>query len=65
MIKVRFIHDGRHKGWRYKEGDEVLLPDGLGNLAISEGVAVKVVQRENAVNRNAYHSLEQARRSLK
>jgi protein-disulfide isomerase-like protein with CxxC motif len=65
VIKVRFIHDGRHKGWRYREGEEVLLTDSMAKLAIDEGVAVQVVQRQNAVNRNAYQALEQAKRSLK
>lgn len=65
MIKVKFIHDGRHKGWRYREGEEVLLPDGLADLAILEGMAIKVIQRENVVNHKAYQALEAARRSLK
>jgi hypothetical protein len=65
VIKVIFIHDGRHKGWRYKQGEEVLLTDGMANLAIQEGVAIKVVQRENVVNRMAYNALESAKRSLK
>jgi len=65
VVKVRFIHDGRHKGWRYKEGEEVLLSDGMAKLAIDEGVAVKVIQRQNMVNAKAYQALENAKRSLK
>jgi protein-disulfide isomerase-like protein with CxxC motif len=65
VIKVRFIHDGRHKGWRYREGEEVLLSDGMAKLAIDEGMAVKVIQKEYAVNRNAHRALGNASRSLK
>lgn len=62
MIKVRFIHDGRHKGWRYKQGEEILLPDNLANLAITEGMAVPVERpKQNALDRKAYNS---ERRSL-
>jgi hypothetical protein len=68
VIKVRFIHDGKAKGWRYGQGEEVLLPDGLAQLAIKEGMAIDITQArpQHSVSRGAYHSIAEAKeRSLK
>lgn len=65
MILVRFIHDGKHKGWRYKEGDQVLLADPLAKLAIDEGMAITVQDRKQVSRPSSLRSVDEARqRSL-
>lgn len=61
---MRFIHEGYHKGWRYKEGEVVLLPDGLAKLAQAEGMAVPVEKNRasNTTNPRATGALDQAKR---
>jgi len=61
MILVRFTMDGRHKGWRYKEGEEILLPDNLANLAMQEGVA-RPIQNRQISRSTASRSVEEAKR---
>lgn len=66
MIKVRFI--AKHKGWRNKPGDEVLLPDKVAQEAIDLEIAIRIdkPKTEHAVSKTAHDAIAQAKnRSLK
>lgn len=68
MVKVRFLYDGRPKGWRYRENEEALLPDNLAHLAIMENLAVPISGRmQMQTDPRTTRSLDEARerRSLK
>jgi hypothetical protein len=67
MILIEFIHDGHHKGWRYKRGERVELYDQLAQQAIDEGMAkliqyTRVARKENSTSKtNAAYYGNQSR----
>lgn len=69
MIRIRFIRDGKEgkvSKWRYKEDEEVLLPDYLAKEAIDEGLAIRIDKpvKENTSSASAQRALDQAKREI-